>query len=67
MSIKFFSNDLPAARAYEADQLAAAGYEYEARLVRRNSILNVETAAFIRENLKSVTAAMLMLWTSIAH
>ena len=67
MSIKFLSNDLPAARAYEADQLAAAGYENEARQVRSNGVLDAETAEFIRENLKSVVSAMLMLWTAIIH
>ena len=34
----FFSHDETSARAYEANQLANAGYETEAQMVRRQSV-----------------------------
>ncbi len=65
MSTKFFSNDLPAARAYEADQLARYGYEDEARKIRKDTSPNLPTSAFIHNCITSVVTILMNVWANI--
>lgn len=58
MTNKFFSNDELSALAYEANQIAAAGYEDEAQMIRRQPTFTAWIAATAATIVTSLSAAL---------
>ncbi len=58
MTAKFFSNDELSALAYEANQMASAGYEAEAQLIRRQPTFTAWIAETASRLIKSLSATL---------
>jgi hypothetical protein len=62
MSLHLFTNDLPAARAYVANELSSHGYEQEAFIIRMDPPFTVDIKGFMKEVVASAVAKWMALW-----
>jgi hypothetical protein len=65
MSIQFFTHDLPAARAYVANELNRCGNEHEADIIRNDDGFNLDAGAFILNCVTTAVAKLMALWAPV--
>jgi hypothetical protein len=62
MSLHLFTNDLPAARAYVANELSSHGYEQEAFIIRMDPPFVLDVKGFVKDVVANTVAKWMALW-----